>query len=213
MAQAYENALPGSREHHFRLVEIVAASLHAFAGILYKSSHPQTDIKPPKPREGHFYQFRDTDHFYVDFYHTNYKLLERYPFGLLNVIGYWAEAELLGGVLLFERGSSSSEVVCTHQMLATPNADEFRSSTLSSTRKDNTMHSSFPNDSFHPSQIWAKQVVILEALIRKASSRLPKNIMLPRSLPLLWLEMHHFVSTRIIMTSSRLRTSQNSQAA
>ena len=110
LAQHYQNARPGSREHLLRLLEIVAASLNALAGIIFASSHPNTEIKPPKPREGHFWQFRQTDHFYVDFYHTGYRLFDRYPFGLLNVVGYWAEAELLGGVLLFERGESGSEV-------------------------------------------------------------------------------------------------------
>ena len=110
LAQHYQNTRPGSREHLLRLLEIVAASLNALAGIVFASSHPNTQIKPPKPREGHFWQFRQTDHFYVDFYHTGYRLFDRYPFGLLNVVGYWAEAELLGGVVLFERGESGSEV-------------------------------------------------------------------------------------------------------
>lgn len=153
MAQKYQNALRGSREHQLRLVEIVAASLHAFAGILYASSHPQTDIKPPKPWQGYDWQFRNTDHFYVDFYHTDYLILEQYPFGLLNVVGYWAEAELLGGVLLFERGSSSSEVVCIAPTLVTPNANGSRFSTLSYTRKEQLMLSSSLKNSFHPSQI------------------------------------------------------------
>ena len=65
---------------------------------------------PPEPREGHFWQFRATDNFYVDFYHTNYQLFEKYPFGLLNVVGYWAEVELFGGVVLFEHVKSGSEV-------------------------------------------------------------------------------------------------------
>ena len=47
---------------------------------------------------------------HVDFYHTEYQEYERYPFGLLNVVGYWAEAKLLGGVLLFDRGDTGLEV-------------------------------------------------------------------------------------------------------
>ena len=73
-------------------------------------------MKPPKPPKGHYWQCRHTDYFYVDFYHTSYDLFENYPFGLLNVVGYWAEAELFGGVVLFERGKSGSEV---HLMLQT----------------------------------------------------------------------------------------------
>lgn len=84
--------------------------MNAFAGILFRSFHSDTNIRPPEPPQGHFYQFRMTDHFYVDFYHTNYRLFDRYPFGLLSVVGYWAEAEIFGGVVLFERGESGSGV-------------------------------------------------------------------------------------------------------
>lgn len=110
LTQKYQNALPGSREHLLRLLEIAAASVNAWAGMIYASFHPDTNIMPPEPPEGHEWQFRMTDHFYVDFYHTNYRLFDNYPFGLLNVVGYWAEAAILGGVVLFERVESGSEV-------------------------------------------------------------------------------------------------------
>ena len=60
------------------------------------------NIKPPEPPGGHTLRFHRTDEFYVNFYHTNYRLYENYAFGLLNVVGYWAEAEIFGGVVLFE---------------------------------------------------------------------------------------------------------------
>ena len=75
--------------------------MHALAGSLYASSHKDNVIKPPEPEGGHSRLFHNTDDFYVNFYHTNYKLFEEYPFGLLNVVGYWAEAEIFGGVVLF----------------------------------------------------------------------------------------------------------------
>ena len=93
-----------------RLMQIAAASVHTLAGMMYTSFHQDTNIKPPEPPGGHFWQFRGSDHFYVDFYHTNYRRFEDFPFGLLNVVGYWAEAELFGGVVLFERVESGSEV-------------------------------------------------------------------------------------------------------
>ena len=51
-------------------------------------------------------------HHRVDF-HSCYTKFPRYPFGLLDVLGYWAETQLFGGVLLFDRGESGSEV-CQH---------------------------------------------------------------------------------------------------
>ena len=108
VAQDYQNAPLSTREHEFRLLEIAAASVNALAGIIYASFHPDTNIHPQTAERP--YPFVKTDDFYVRFYHTAYQKFHSYPFGLLNVVGYWAEAELFGGVILFERGDSGSEV-------------------------------------------------------------------------------------------------------
>ena len=121
--------------------------MHALAGMIYASSHRDMDVKPPEPREGHYYQFEGTDQFYVNFYHTRYRHFEDYPFGLLNVVGYWAETELLGGVVLFERGQSNSEVHSIPTSLVTPMLTHNRSSTLSYTRRPQMMLSSSPKNS------------------------------------------------------------------
>lgn len=106
LAQAYQNAPPDSPEHLLRLLEIAAASVHALAGIVYASHHEDLEIKPPMPPGGHHLRFHLTDDFYVKFYHTSYQRFDDYPFGLLSVVGYWAEAELFGGVVLLEREKS-----------------------------------------------------------------------------------------------------------
>lgn len=93
-----------------RLLEIAAASVNTLAGMLYASFHPDTNIKPSELTIKDLRQCDLTGQFYVNFYHTYYLLFDRYPFGLLNVVGYWAEAELFGGVLLFEHVESGSEV-------------------------------------------------------------------------------------------------------
>ena len=84
--------------------------MNALARKIYLDFHPDIDIKPSQPPGGHYRQFNGTDEFYVNFYHTSYLQFERYPFGLLDVVGYWAEAELFGGLLLFERDESGSNV-------------------------------------------------------------------------------------------------------
>ena len=93
-----------------RLLEITAASMNALAGMTYASCHPDTDVKPQEPRGGHLAAFHGTNQFYIDFYHEEYRRLELYPSGLLNVVGYWAETQLFGGVVLFDRGDSGLEV-------------------------------------------------------------------------------------------------------
>ena len=75
-----------------------------------KPFHENTDVKPAAPPEGHRWQFRNTDRFCVNFYHSQYMKLDNYPFGLLNVVRYCAETEIFGGVVLFEHDESDSEV-------------------------------------------------------------------------------------------------------
>ena len=69
---------------------------------------------PEAPPGGcdHLHACLTDDGFYVDF-HDCYISFQEYPFGLLDVVGYWAETQLFGGVLVFDRGDSGSEV-CQH---------------------------------------------------------------------------------------------------
>lgn len=50
----------------------------------------------------------------TDFYHTEYKDWEQYPQGVADMVGYWAEFELFGGVVIFDRGQSGVEVGSVH---------------------------------------------------------------------------------------------------
>jgi hypothetical protein len=44
------------------------------------------------------------------FYATQYLDSQRFPHGLADVAGYWAELRIFGGVVLFDRGQSEEEV-------------------------------------------------------------------------------------------------------
>ena len=76
--------------------------MNTIAGTIYAFFHPNTDIRPHAS-----YGTADS---YTEFYHLSYVLFDKYPFGLLNVVGYWAETQIFGGVLLFDRGYSGSKV-------------------------------------------------------------------------------------------------------
>ena len=76
----------------------------------YESYHKMTNIKPSPPPKGHGYQFYGTDEIYVNFYLTDYRDVGKYPLVLLDVVGFWAKAEVFGGSVLFERENSLSEV-------------------------------------------------------------------------------------------------------
>lgn len=97
--------------------------MHALAGSLYASSRKNVEIKPPWLPGGHSRLFDRTDEFFVNFYHTNYRLFEKYPFGLLDVVGYWAEAEIFGGVVLFEHEGSSGVYRCRWLLVKTALTD------------------------------------------------------------------------------------------
>jgi hypothetical protein len=44
------------------------------------------------------------------FFHSEFKEHEQYPEGIADMVGYWAENRILGGVALFDRGPSGNEV-------------------------------------------------------------------------------------------------------
>ena len=106
------------RDRALRLLEISAASVHALAGMMHASSHPKMNVFPDDPPalgKGNFRGFPG-NRFYVDF-HKYYVHFQNYPRGLLDVLGYWAESQIFGGVLLFERSKSGAQVRCTYNLL------------------------------------------------------------------------------------------------
>jgi len=43
-------------------------------------------------------------------FHLDYTFHEQYPMGVPDMVGYWAEYRVLGGVVLFDRGESEEQV-------------------------------------------------------------------------------------------------------
>lgn len=78
---------------------------------MHASSHPGMDVSPghsPARGRGDLYDFPGT-RFNV-YFHPDYVQFKNYPRGLLDVVGYWAETQVFGGVLLFDRSDSGSQV-------------------------------------------------------------------------------------------------------
>jgi hypothetical protein len=96
-----------------RLLEMLAIACHNIAASLFKNAegghqkqnhtgHPTSHasnlddtILRPQP---------------TDFIHPDYDAWEQYPQGISDIVGYWAEYKLFGGVVLFDRGLSGTEV-------------------------------------------------------------------------------------------------------
>lgn len=65
--------------------------------ILLPELPPGIKLAPVKPKA-------------TELFHPSYQNWEQYPHGLAEIVGYWAEYRLFGGVMLFDRGESGSEV-------------------------------------------------------------------------------------------------------
>ncbi|KAH8676526.1 hypothetical protein BGZ60DRAFT_402789 [Tricladium varicosporioides] len=111
LLQAYQNSEIGSKEFQLRLLELVAVGCHNIGVLLYKSvdggvgTHEQKPT-PPVFLDENFEPLPSTP---TDFYHKSYKDWQQYPDGVANMVGYWVESQIFGGVVIFDRGRSEIE--------------------------------------------------------------------------------------------------------
>lgn len=117
IVQAYQDAPLASKVFHTRLIELVVIALHQIAVDLFKRedlrSHSQQEIDtitscvivPPKATT-----YLDPQAYAVTppprptlFNHPYYRDLDIYPEGLADIVGYWAEECIIGGIVLFDR--------------------------------------------------------------------------------------------------------------
>ncbi|KAK3942857.1 hypothetical protein QBC46DRAFT_457253 [Diplogelasinospora grovesii] len=118
--QAFQEATPGSRAFHLRLIEMLAVSVHQIAAYIFdqRDDHAnrnkqyydawvtEQQRQNAGDKESGYYTYTEPP---VVFYHPCYCDYEQYPRGIFDVVGYWAEAKIFGGVLLFDRGESETE--------------------------------------------------------------------------------------------------------
>ncbi|KAK4148634.1 hypothetical protein C8A00DRAFT_47553 [Chaetomidium leptoderma] len=101
----YQSASPGSRGFNTRLIELVARAVHEIAVWLYKqdTNRHKDDAfglwRPPQDEVRFFpHTFPSTL-----LCHAWYRDHDQYPEGIADCVGYWAEARIFGGVVLFDR--------------------------------------------------------------------------------------------------------------
>ncbi|RSL69030.1 hypothetical protein CEP54_002613 [Fusarium duplospermum] len=110
--EGYQLAEPGSKAFNVRLVELVAVALHQIAVCLFQLDfrmHQEdidgvTNWRMP-PEEG----LVDVPPRPTLFSHHAYLDADIYPEGVADIVGYWAEDRILGGVAVFDRGSEDLE--------------------------------------------------------------------------------------------------------
>lgn len=116
LVQAYQDAPLTSKAFHTRLIELVVIALHQIAVDLFKRgdlrSHTQQEIDtitscvivPPKSPAVNPQDYAVTiPPRPTLFNHPYYVDLEIYPEGLADIVGYWAEDRIIGGIVLFDR--------------------------------------------------------------------------------------------------------------
>ena len=102
-----------------RLIEVVAIICHDTAVSLFGSANGglrKPDVIEFKPAPVPGLPSSEQPIFYpvpprpVELFHSAYMSWEQYPNGIADIVGYWAEYRLFGGVVLFDRGESGTEV-------------------------------------------------------------------------------------------------------
>ncbi|KAH6844655.1 hypothetical protein B0I37DRAFT_166406 [Chaetomium sp. MPI-CAGE-AT-0009] len=108
LVHEYRACAPGSRGFKTRLIEMVAVAVHQIAAMLFEldtSLHKNdgvTDWAPPKS-DTVYWECYPNGPPPTLFHHPWYGDYDQYPRGVADMVGYWAEARILGGVVLFDR--------------------------------------------------------------------------------------------------------------
>ncbi|KAK4450289.1 hypothetical protein QBC34DRAFT_297434 [Podospora aff. communis PSN243] len=115
---AFQRASPGTKMFNTRLIEMVAVSLHQLAVILhqlgFRMHRPESDIEyvtnwtMSKPDYEDEY-WEPIKPYPTVFTHPYYSDWEVYPEGVVDMIGYWVEDRIFGGVVLFDRRAELDE--------------------------------------------------------------------------------------------------------
>lgn len=81
------------------LLELSAIAIHEIAGNLFATFHPDGEPRSVDSRQ-QLFQPNNT----ISLSTLSYAISGRYPRGHLDVVGYWAETNIFGGVVVFDRG-------------------------------------------------------------------------------------------------------------
>ncbi|KAJ0108207.1 hypothetical protein J7T55_000172 [Diaporthe amygdali] len=104
----YHAASPGSRAFKTCLIEMIAVSIHQIAVYLYEldldlGSHKDLVTWVAPANDKVFHRFYRDGKLPSLFIHKQYRDIKQYPNGAADMVGYWAEAQIFGGVVLFDR--------------------------------------------------------------------------------------------------------------
>lgn len=115
--QAYQNTTPGSVAWKLRLLELLAVAIHDIAATLWSLDdgvHKHAELEAWRASRLESEQLDADERVNLPphtwFWHHDYEDYKQYPKGVADIAGYWAETQIFGGVVLFDRGESDEEV-------------------------------------------------------------------------------------------------------
>ncbi|KAH8758879.1 hypothetical protein F5883DRAFT_565166 [Diaporthe sp. PMI_573] len=138
--QDFQKAGPETKEYFLSLIELLARSCHQIAARLFQlddgfHKHSIYEAWRDAPIDPQSNPWRVAP-LPSAFCHGSYVFHEQYPHGIADVVGYWAEARIFGGVVVFDRGPSGTKrremyLHAGHQQspltLFPPTSDQFKS--------------------------------------------------------------------------------------
>lgn len=113
----FQNATPGTKTYLLSLIELVARACHQIAVLLFQLDegvHKRSVYEAWRDAPVISEQWESSPRLPSAFVHRGYRFHEQYPYGIADVAGYWAEAKIFGGVVVFDRGPSATEVSSIH---------------------------------------------------------------------------------------------------
>lgn len=107
-----------------RLLELLAVAIHDIAATLWSLDdgvHKHAELEAWRTSRLESGSLDENERVNLPphtwFWHYDYEDHKQYPRGVADVVGYWAETQIFGGVVLFDRGESDEEVSYTSSIL------------------------------------------------------------------------------------------------
>ncbi|RFU31839.1 hypothetical protein B7463_g4506, partial [Scytalidium lignicola] len=121
LLEEFQSSSRDFSEFNIILINLVAVACHQIAVYLFQLDdglhrHELHEHWLDKKRQGEEYDRKRMRGYILPpstFYHNCYVYSDQYPNGVADVVGYWVEAKIFGGVVLFDRGKTDKEATQT----------------------------------------------------------------------------------------------------
>ncbi|KAK2759312.1 hypothetical protein FQN54_002790 [Arachnomyces sp. PD_36] len=103
-AQRLRSSQPQSQDFKFSVLDLIASMIHDLAINIYEGLHSSKHVSTSASSEDEFARPS-----LPNFHHPKYRRYPAYPRGPMELVGYWMELRIFGGVPVFEHGNPPGE--------------------------------------------------------------------------------------------------------